>query len=89
MNTTKPKKETRTEVEIALFVPARALEHHNNPEFSTLRDKIIFALQRWYQKQDFSADIEVGYGPLPFISLRQWEFKNDPLGYDIKASVLV
>ena len=86
MNTTQTTKERRKGVEIALFVPAKALEHHANPEFATLRDKIIFALRRWHQKKDFGADLEI-VDPVPFVNLRKTEFDPKELGYKVEAII--
>lgn len=71
---------------IEYFVPARALEHHKNPEFSSLRDKIIYALRRYVLQKDFEADLDVT-GEVPVIIVKDMKFDKWGMGYNIKVIV--
>ena len=76
----------RHKEEIKIFIPAKALEHHDNPEEATRRDKIINAILRWWQKQDFFSNFE----PTdihPFVDLHVTQFNPDELGYHANADV--
>jgi hypothetical protein len=68
------------------FIPALALEHPSNPEFATLRDKIIFAIRRYYQKGDFSANLTV-IDPIPKVTILQFKFNHEKMGYDVLVVV--
>ena len=86
MNTTKTTKEQRKGVEIALFVPAKALEHLHNPEYATRRDKIIYAIRRFHQQNDFYSCFDAT-DPAPFVNIRKVEFNPKELGYKVEAII--
>lgn len=67
---------------IEVFVPALALEQRGNPEYATLREKLIRAVIRWWQKEDFFVDIDVN-SETPFVYLEDIKFDKDSFGYHV------
>lgn len=83
----KPRMDAMIEEKINVFIPARALEHVCNSEFATRDEKIQWAIRRYYLNKDF---FNPRYErPAPYVFLDKILFKNDPLGYAVKAIIRV
>lgn len=74
------------EEEMQIFIPAKALEHPSNPEEYELKDKIKWALIRYYINDDFFGFIEVR-DKIPIIIVEKTQFNPIELGYFVIASV--
>lgn len=72
---------------IEIFVPAQALEHPSNQETASLKEKIRFAVLRYYQKNDFMALLEA-QDPIPWVNVHKTIFKAKELGYEVLASIV-
>ena len=70
---------------IECFVPALALEHHDNDEFLQRKERIRAAVRRLYQYGDFFADDPDNIGP--FVILDDMKFHAGALGYQVWARV--
>lgn len=69
---------------IKYFIPAQALEHPANGEQFNLHQKIVWAIVRYRQNQDFFSLVEVE-SSLPPIYLEKVYFNKEQLGYDVCA----
>lgn len=80
-------KDKMTEEKITeYFIPALALEHPQNPEDFNLHKKIMWALLRLYQHNDFFADLEVK-DSVPRVYIAKSSLNAKALGYNVLASI--
>ncbi len=70
------------------FVPAKALEHHTNPENFNRDQKILAAVQRFHINGDFEQLITVKDN-MPSIFVEEYRFNKDRMGYDVVAIIFV
>lgn len=73
--------------EVSIFVPARALEHECNSEDANLKEKLKWALIRYYFNKDFFNPAVKR--PFPGIFLEKIALKVEPLGYAVEAQIKV
>ena len=73
------------EEKIKCFVPALALEHHDNNEFLRHKERIRAAVRRLYQYGDFFINDPENVGP--FIIIDDIKFHAHALGYQVWGRV--
>ncbi len=71
------------EKKLNIFIPAQALEHVCNAENANLREKIRWALIRYYFNKDFFNPAYTR--PAPSVYVEKQLLKTDPLGYAVEA----
>lgn len=72
--------------EMQIFVPAQALEHPGNQEEYTLKEKIKWALIRYYLNDDFMGLISVS-DRLPSVSIEKMQFDPVHVGYYVISAI--
>lgn len=75
------------EKKIEFFVPALALEHKENGEFITKKDKIRAAILRWFLYEDFFKEKNILAGPRLFVVLEEIKFNANSLGYQVRGTI--